>query len=518
MAQRFADADLGLDTPPPQCAFGKTGTVISTCAIWGCPFQHDLRVFGGGRRGFPRWMRLLGLARLAMTAAAVSRQEGDSVRTASRKRSCPSAVFTTCFAWALTGAVSSAFAQETPPPDKQDFPPTSVAAGQASAPTPGPDTQAMPAATPASQVQGPPAGAEAPTQPHKKKFFDRFFDEEDGKFDFSNILAKGGFLPVPIIITEPAVDGGFGLAATFITVPRDHPKRMTRRVVGAMKTGNGSYGYGYFQSGTAFDGRMSYKFGVGRGKVTLDTFPAFAPQGIEYSSKYDYGILGSALWHLGDERFSIGPLIDFRKLSTKLDIAGLPDDFADHFNNTLHTGALGLGFHFDDRDNPLTPTKGSNAYIEGKFNRTAFGSDRNYEVYDVEAYTFDKISPKLRIGLKLELDAIRGDFPIFYAPAIDIRGVQAMEYQGMNVLNTEVEVTWQLSPRWSLLAFGGMGATDAGSSRIYADSGTIFGGGAGFRYRIARKLGLDAGIDVAYGPGGATFYIQFGHAWSFGMD
>ncbi|MDX3882896.1 MAG: hypothetical protein QHC65_00645 [Sphingomonas sp.] len=69
----------------------------------------------------------------------------------------------------------------------------------------------------------------------------------------------------------------------------------------------------------------------------------------------------------------------------------------------------------------------------------------------------------------------------------------------------------------SLLAFGGYGTSDRGGSRIYKDSGAIWAGG-GFRYRLARKLGLDAGIDVAYGPDGATFYIQFGHAWALGMD
>ncbi len=69
-----------------------------------------------------------------------------------------------------------------------------------------------------------------------------------------------------------------------------------------------------------------------------------------------------------------------------------------------------------------------------------------------------------------------------------------------------------------MLAFGGFGTTDAGSKRIYKDSGGIWAGGAGFRYRLARKLGFDAGVDVAYGPDGAVFYLQFGHAWSLGMD
>jgi hypothetical protein len=369
-----------------------------------------------------------------------------------------------------------------------------------------------------AQLQaGPSTPAPAANAP-KKGFFDRFIDEKDHGLDLSNFLAKGGFIPVPIIITEPAVDGGFGLAAAFLSVNPDHPRQVTKHVIGAFKTGNGSDGIGYFQSGFAFDGRLNYRVGVGHGKVTLDSYPAFAPGGVEYTNHYNYGIFGSALWHFGDERFSAGPLFDFRKLKSQLDIPGVPEDFANQFNHTLHTGALGLGFHFDSRDNTLTPTRGTNAFVEGKFNRGTFGSDRNYETYNVETYSFDRLTPNLHFGLKFELKAIRGDFPVFFAPAIDLRGVQAMRYQGMTTVSSEIETTWQLSPRWSILAFGGFGTTDAGSKRLFKDSGGVWAGGGGIRYRLARKLGFDAGIDVAYGPGGAVFYLQFGHAWSLTMD
>lgn len=351
----------------------------------------------------------------------------------------------------------------------------------------------------------------------KPGFFHKFIDEEDGKIDFSNFLAKGGFIPIPIIITEPAVDGGFGLAAAFLSVPPDNPRQVTKTGIGAFKTGNGSRGIGAFRSGYAFGGKLNYRIGVGHGKITLDTFPSFAPEGIEYTNRYKYGILGSALWNFGGG-FSAGPLFDFRKLSSKLELPGLPDDFGKDFNHTLHTGALGFGVHFDDRDNPITPTKGVNAYVEGKANRGAFGSDRDYEEYDANLFVFDRLTSQLRFGVKVELDAIRGDYPAYFAPSIDLRGVQAGRYQGENAGSSELELTWQLSRRWSLLAFGGLGATDAGSRRIYRDSGVIAAGGAGFRYRLARKLGLDAGLDFAYGPEGFTFYIQFGHAWEFKMD
>lgn len=379
-----------------------------------------------------------------------------------------------------------------------------------------PPTLAQPA--PAADDESRQAAAAPAEKPKKPKLLDLLFDDTDGMLDLSDLMAGGGFVPVPVIITEPAVDGGFGIIAQFATVSKDNPKHITRRIAGGVKTGNGSHGYGYFQSGHAFDGRISYRFGVGRGKVTLDAHPRFAPEGVQYTNDYDYGVFGSALWHLPDERFSVGPMIDFRQLHSKIDFENPPAVISPDFDRTLNTGALGIGFHFDSRDNSFTPTEGVNAYVQGKFNSGAFGSDRNFEAYDLEAYAFRKLSPKWRLGLKLEVDAIRGDYPSYFAPAVDLRGVQAMRYQGSTVFSSEMELTRQLNSRWSILAFAGYGRTNSGQSRVFDDSGAIWAGGGGIRYRIARKLGIDVGVDIATGPDGRIFYLQFGHAWSFGMD
>jgi len=382
-------------------------------------------------------------------------------------------------------------------------------------PSGGAFAQDQPPAT--AQAEGPPATSEAPVPELEEGFFRQFFDEEDGKLDFSKFLAKGGFIPIPIIISEPAVDGGFGVAAAFLSADPDDPRNVTRRVAAAFKTGNGSHGYGYFQSGQAFDRRVIYRGGIGRGKINLTAYPRFAPDGIEYTNTYKYGVIGTARWRFG-EHFSAGPLIDFRKFDSRLDIAGLPPEYADDFGRTLKTGAVGLGLHYDSRDNTQTPTSGVNAFLDSKFDLDELGSDRNFEIYDADLYVFHRLSPAWRLAAKAEVDAARGNYPSVFAPYVDQRGVDAVRYQGETVLSSEVEATWRVSPRWSLLAFAGYGTTDSGDSRVFDDSGAVLSGGAGFRYRIARKLGLDAGLDLAVGPDGTTFYIQFGHAWALGMD
>ena len=372
--------------------------------------------------------------------------------------------------------------------------------------------------SPAVEVpEGPPAPDDATPPEAEEGFFRQFFDEEDGKLDFSRFLAKGGFIPIPIIISEPAVDGGFGLAAAFLSADPNDPRNVTRHIAAAFKTGNGSYGYGYFQSGQALDQRVIYKFGVGRGKINLTAYPGFAPDGIEYTNSYKYGVIGTARWRL-DEHVSVGPIIDFRKFDSQLDIAGVPPEYAQDFGRTLKTGAVGLGLHYDSRDNTMTPTSGVNAFADSKFNLEGLGSDRDFEIYDVDIYAFERLSPEWRVAVKAEVDAARGRYPTVFAPYIDQRGIEAVRYQGETVFSSEAEVSWQLSPRWSLLAFGGLGRTDSGDSRVFDNSGAIVSGGAGFRYRIARKLGLDVGADVAVGPGGTVVYLQFGHAWALGMD
>jgi hypothetical protein len=386
--------------------------------------------------------------------------------------------------------------------------------------------QEVPDAAETSALAADKSPGQAATQPAEEgtiekprsSFRDKFFDESDDKLDFSEFMAKGGFFPMPVLITEPAVDGGFGIVAQFVTVSKEDPSRMTRRILGALETGNGSYAYGYFQRGYALDGRINYKFGVGQGKVNLEAHPGFAPSGVQYTNKYDYGMLASAMWVLPDRRFSLGPVLDFRQLRSRINFQGLPADVEPDFNRKLNTGALGAGLHFDSRDNPISPTRGVNGYVEGKFNTSTFGSDRTYEIYDFDVFAFHKLSPKWHLGFKTEVNAARGDFPSYFAPWIDLRGIDAIRYQRGTVLSAEVELQRQLNDRWAVLVFAGYGAAFAGGSRVFDDSGSIFAGGVGFRYRIARKLGIDVGVDVATGPGGRVFYLQFGHAWTFSMD
>ena len=53
-------------------------------------------------------------------------------------------------------------------------------------------------------------------------FGDTLIDPEDGMLDASDYLASAsGFLPIPIIITEPAVGFGLGAAVAYFHAPKE---------------------------------------------------------------------------------------------------------------------------------------------------------------------------------------------------------------------------------------------------------------------------------------------------------
>jgi hemolysin activation/secretion protein len=102
---------------------------------------------------------------------------------------------------------------------------------------------------------------------------------------------------------------------------------------------------------------------------------------------------------------------------------------------------------------------------------------------------------------------------IFLRPYIQLRGVPAVRYQGDEAASLELEARWQVSARWSVVLFAGVGATHLEHSLSSSDGQAVGAGGIGLRYELARKFGLHAGLDLAHRPGTTAVYIQIGNAW-----
>ena len=97
---------------------------------------------------------------------------------------------------------------------------------------------------------------------------DIFIDPSDGHLDMSNwLLERDGFLPVPIIITEPAIGYGGGLALVYF-----HDKLGSRKgsppsvsAIAGAATENGTWFVGGGHMGIWKNDTLRYTGGLGTG-------------------------------------------------------------------------------------------------------------------------------------------------------------------------------------------------------------------------------------------------------------
>lgn len=360
------------------------------------------------------------------------------------------------------------------------------------------------------------AAAPAGAAEWREKFF-----APDGHLDVSGLLAGGGFIPVPIIITEPAVDGGFGIAGQFIHQPDKPGAPAGRTIVGGAHTGNGSWGGGLLRQGALGDDRWLYRFGAGYADVTLPIYPFGGSTKIDYGDKMKFAF-ANVRYKFEDSPFSVGPRVIFRTsdvaIQTQGPLAERVNALAEKFIGDQEFVALGLSANYDTRDNPISPTQGVNAVLKFDVYSETFASDRDFTEGEFSLHVFQKLAEAWSIGGKLNVDTVSDDAPFSMAPQVDLRGVESGRYEGDTALNIETELRRQFTPRWAGVAFGGYGQTYVNDSRLFEPRSDIWTYGAGVRYRISSKFGIDVGLDVARGPEDTIVYIQFGHAWAQTMD
>ena len=380
-------------------------------------------------------------------------------------------------------------------------------------------------------------------------FCTQFVDPDDGRFDASRFLADNayGFLPMPIIITDPAVDGGLGAVGLFFQESEEQKVKRLEALrnaeddarflltpsvsaVAAAITGNDSWFVGGGHMGFFKEGRIRYMGGGGYGDVNLDFF-GFGD--IELTRPVELNtqaaaVIQSVKFKVGDSRFFIGPVQRF--VSARIepgslgDLAGdiLPPALQEKWQELVRglltqdvvMSALGINIEFDSRDNFFSPHSGYRYEIEHLWYRDFLGSDIEYQLTSFSGLNYWNLTDSFRFALRVGADyADTADLlPPFATPGIELRGLPALRYQGNYVAVAEAEVTWQIDPRWAVLGFAGTGRA-ANSFEDLKDGPSRVSRGGGFRYLIAKRYGFEMGLDIARGPDDTVFYVQGGTAW-----
>jgi len=351
-----------------------------------------------------------------------------------------------------------------------------------------------------------------------------FRDPQDGRFDTSRFLLDlNGFLPLPFIITEPAIGYGGGAALLFFdrnAPPSGTAAREGRFVppditaAGGMATENGTRGGFAGHLGFSADGNWRYVGAVARTSLNLSWFgadflPGAGSAGRDYNLDADLLVadvrrrIPGTDWMAGlryvradtRSRFDLGRPAEVPQRS--LDVA---------------IGGLALIAEYDDRDSIFTPGSGKRitAYVHDFAPR--WGGDQSFRLYKAAVNAFASPHRDLVLGGRLDWRGSSGNTPFYALPFVELRGIPALRYQGEQAAVAEVEGRWNLDGRWSAVGFAGAGRA-AGPEEGLGSAKTRWAGGVGIRYFLARAMGLHVGVDVARGPEEGAFYIIMGSAW-----
>jgi hypothetical protein len=348
-------------------------------------------------------------------------------------------------------------------------------------------------------------------------------DPEDGALDASEwLLDRKGFLPVPIIITEPAIGYGGGVAVLFFRESiRQHSVGRARLtppdIYGAAlaATENDTTIAGVFGMNTFANEYWRWRGGIGRPDINIDFYGAGGDLGTG-DLKIAYNLEGwistqQLMRRLGESENFAGARWIYFDLEASFD-ASQSQPVLDAGARAATSSGLGLFFEHDSRDNFFTASSGWKGYLESMFYSPDLGGDKKYQTYRANAFGYRPFGTQFVLGGRVDARAARGDVPFYQLPYIDMRGIPVARYQDENVALVEAELRWNATSRWALVAFAGTGRT-WGTSKNFDDADSASAWGGGFRRLVARRLGIYMGIDVAWGPEETAFYIQAGSAW-----
>ena len=353
-----------------------------------------------------------------------------------------------------------------------------------------------------------------------------FRDPQDGALDASEwLLDRKGFLPVPMLITEPAIGYGAGAALVFFReslrereakVEPGHKLTPPDIYIAALAaTENGTRLIGGGGLVTYDDDRWRWKGFVGHPDLNID-FYGVGGQIETGERKLGANIEGwistqQVSRRLGETNHFIAARWIYLDLESQFE-ALRPDPILPPRARAVTSSGLGLSLENDSRDNFFSAERGYKWNAEAMFYSPSVGSDNKYEIYSALAFGYLPFAGKYVLGGRIQGRTSRGDVPFYQLPFIEMRGVPLARYQDQSAGAVETELRYNITPRWAVLGFIGFGRA-WGTRTSFSDAGVVTAGGAGFRYLIARRLGLYAGLDIAKGPEDTAIYIQAGSAW-----
>lgn len=349
-----------------------------------------------------------------------------------------------------------------------------------------------------------------------------FRDPQDGRFDVSEwLLDRKGVLPVPLLITEPALGFGGGVVGLFFRESmreRGEKAKATGRIAppdiyaaGVMGTDNGTRGAALGGMVSSEDGRYRWRGAVVRPDVNLEFFGAGGTGPGRQFNMEGWVSVQHGMVRLGESDTWLVARWNWFDLKNRFD-PGVPGGVVGTFEGSNTASGLGFSIETDARDTIFTASRGYKAGLDLTFYDPAIGSDQRFQAYRGYAFGYWPVAKTLVLGGRADARSTGGDVPFYLLPYVDLRGVPLLRLQDQHTALLEAEVRWNIDPRWAAVGFLGAGRA-WGTNTSFSEGTVTVTRGVGFRYQLARRLGLSVGVDWAWSTQDQGWYITVGSAW-----
>jgi hypothetical protein len=340
-------------------------------------------------------------------------------------------------------------------------------------------------------------------------------------------------VPIPVIITEPAVGEGLGLGIGYFH-PAKSPKTtqfdsienpntvldkslapkpppVVTGIFGGA-TNNGTWAAGVGHMNTFRDDSIRYLGVAGYASVITDFYVLDRPfefnlEGVVIYQEVKFRLARSN-WFLGIGASYLDATNTFKIKPPEPNDVEIEPFLATDFKDIGVKGRL----MYESRDDSMMPGRGRLFDLSLTEYDDALGGDYEYTTLEAKLLSFHPLHERFVLGLRGEYSTVDGSPPFYAVPWVTLRGVPAMRFQGRDVLVAEVEGRFSFNQNWAMVAFYGRGWTDVYNSDLETEE-KIRAYGVGGRFRALKDQGVWVGLDLAKGPEDTVYYIQVGHPW-----
>ncbi|RLE32244.1 MAG: hypothetical protein DRJ61_10030 [Acidobacteria bacterium] len=339
---------------------------------------------------------------------------------------------------------------------------------------------------------------------------------------FAKDKDSGDFVVAPIPILNPTLGAGLALGAAYL-YQIDEESYPSVSGIGALYTDNKSKAIAVGQSANfhgndwkivgglgAYDLNLEF-YGVGSGAGNNDRFLPVNQKGWFAGVKALRRIKGDWYGGLSYAYVQVNSTFDLSGLLPGLPIE-LPSDV--EFDSAIAT--LGLAGEYDSRDSQFSATRGALFKASFSTSNENIGSDFDFRTFRVAYNHYWSLKDTLVLAARGSGCAVPGDAPYYalckFGVFPDLRGYVAGRYRDETMLAFQGEIRWHFSKKFSAIGFAGVGRV-AESASDFNFENLLPSFGAGVRYLLSEKNGLNISIDYAYGKDSDAVYFFVGQAF-----